>query len=366
MALRRPFALILILTLALNSVGLVALASASLSFGSSFFKKQLLAVGVALLAGWMTSQIPLSGLYRHRKGILQLAFIGLILVLIPGIGHRVNGSRRWIALGGFNLQVSELAKISLIIWLAGYLTQYSIEIKNFVRGFLKPMFVCGSLAFFVLCEPDYGTTFLMMSVTLAMFFLAGTRLRHLLSVVVPGILAFAGLILLSPVRLQRVLAFFDVENHRFDTTYQLWQGILCFAAGGMQGAGAGLGLQKFSYLPEAHTDFIFPVIGEELGGFFAIGVILGFFLLEAIALWALHYQEDRFARLLGSGAILMIAFQAVINFAVVTGCMPTKGIALPFISYGGSNLVAMYCLIGLVVNCINYTRRDAVRSVVFC
>ncbi|UPA28673.1 MAG: putative lipid II flippase FtsW [Verrucomicrobiota bacterium] len=363
---KRPVKLVLALTLALNSVGLVALPSASLSFGSGFFKKQLLAVALSLFICLIFAKIPLQALYRHRKGVLQLAFLGLVLVLIPSVGHRVNGSRRWIPLGGFNLQVSEFVKIALIIWLAGYLAQYQSEVENFTRGFVKPMFVCAALSFFVLCEPDYGTTFLMMSVTLAMFFLSGTRLRHLLSIVVLGALAFGGLILLSPVRLQRVTAFFDVENHRFDTTYQLWQGILCFAAGGMQGAGAGLGLQKFSYLPEAHTDFIFPVIGEEFGGWFAIGVVLLFFLLEVVVLWALHHQEDRFAQLLGGGAVLMIALQAVINIAVVTGCMPTKGIALPFISYGGSNLVAMYGLIGLVINCINYTRRDTVRSITFC
>jgi cell division protein FtsW len=281
-----------------------------------------------------------------------LAFVGVFLVLIPGIGHATNGSRRWIHIAGFGIQLSEFAKIALIIWLAGYIYENDNYCINFFKGFLKPVGVCSGLAFLILCEPDYGTAFLMMGIVLIILFLFGTALRHLLFFVVAGGLSLGILILLSPVRLRRITSFFDVEEHRFDATYQLWQGILCFASGGLWGNGIGLGRQKLSYLPEAHTDFIFPIIGEELGGIFAIAVIMVFLLFVLVALVALWQKRDAFVRALGFGAVLIIAFQVIINIAVVTGCFPTKGIALPFISYGGSNLVAMYALVGLIINCL--------------
>jgi cell division protein FtsW len=159
-----------------------------------------------------------------------------------------------------------------------------------------------------------------------------------------------------------VTSFFDIEGHRFDTTYQLWQGILCFASGGIYGSGVGLGRQKLFYLPEAHTDFIFPIIGEEFGGLFSIIVIFCFLIFALFALILLYNKENVFIRALGIGAVLMITFQAIINISVVTGCMPTKGMALPFISYGGSNLLAMYILVGLIINCV---RRESLQEVSF-
>ena len=356
--------LVLFIVAILNGVGLLALSSMGAVIGAAFFKRQLLFTVLSWLVCYIFSKISLRFLLKHRNAILKLGIIGVILVLIPGIGHVVNGSRRWIYLG-LNLQVSEFAKIALIIWLAGYLSLYNVERYKFTDGFLKPISVCGFLSFFVLCEPDYGTTCLMMVTALAVLFLSGTRLRYLMSIVFLGIFAFLGLLFLSPVRLRRVTSFFDVEGHRFDATYQLWQGILCFAAGGLSGTGAGLGIQKLSYLPEAHTDFIFPVIAEELGGVVAILLAVCFFILAFVVLCSLHGKKNNFARLLGSGAVLIIVFEAVINIGVVTGCLPTKGIALPFVSYGGSNLVAMYSLIGLIINCINAKEVDDARFRLF-
>ncbi|MDR0418546.1 MAG: putative lipid II flippase FtsW [Puniceicoccales bacterium] len=337
----------------LNGVGLLALSSTSLMlFGGVYLKKQVFAVVLALLACAIFAKLPVSWLSKHRTILLKLACIGVSLVLIPGISHVINGSRRWIHIGGFSIQVSEFAKIALIIWLAGYIQENENYCINFFKGFLKPVGICGGLAFLVLCEPDYGTAFLMMSITLAVLFLFGICIRHLLLFLTVGGIAFWGLILLSPVRLRRITSFFDVEEHRFDATYQLWQGILCFASGGLYGNGIGLGRQKLSYLPEAHTDFIFPIIGEELGSLFAIVVIFCFLAFAIFTLVLLYSKQDSFVKALGLGAVLMITFQAIINIGVVTGCMPTKGIALPFISYGGSNLVAMYSLVGLIINCI--------------
>jgi cell division protein FtsW len=280
------------------------------------------------------------------------------LVLIPGIGHVVNGSRRWIQIPGFSLQMSEFAKIPFIIWLAGYVHSHYGERESLVQGFLKPVFIGGSLAFLVLCEPDYGTTFLLMAVLLTVLFLCGARIRHVLTFILFGGVTFLGLIALSSQRMNRVMAFFSVEEYRFDVTYQLWQGMLCFASGGLWGSGIGLGRQKLFYLPEAHTDFIFSVIGEELGGIFSIAIISAFLLFALVALISLQKKTDPFIRALGFGAVLTITFQALINMGVVTGCLPTKGMALPFISYGGSNLIAMYALVGLIVNCLRSERKD--------
>jgi cell division protein FtsW len=336
----------------LNGVGLLALSSASLTLNGLYLKKQIFAVILALVACVIFAKAPLSWFFKYRTTLWVLAFVGVLLVLIPGIGHATNGSRRWIRLSGFSIQVSEFAKIVLIIWLAGYIRENEQHCTHFFKGFLKPIGICGSLAFLVLCEPDYGTAFLMMSIVLSMLFLCGTCLRQLLFFLVVGGLSFFGLILLSPVRLRRITSFFDVEEHRFDATYQLWQSVLCFASGGLYGSGIGLGRQKLSYLPEAHTDFIFPIIGEEFGSLFAIVIIFCFLAFAILALVLLFPKEDSFVKALGFGAVLIIAFQAIINMGVVTGCLPTKGIALPFISYGGSNLIAMYSLVGLIINCL--------------
>ncbi|MDR0740433.1 MAG: putative lipid II flippase FtsW [Puniceicoccales bacterium] len=349
---RRVFYLLLPIFF-LNGIGLLALSSASLMvINGVYLKKQVIAVALALFTCAIFAKIPLPWLFKRRTTLFLLAFVGALLVLIPGVGHATNGSRRWIHVPGFSIQVSEFAKIALIIWLAGYIRENEHYCTNFFKGFLKPLCICGTLAFWILCEPDYGTAFLMMGVVMIVLFLFGTYLRHLLLFLIIGGISFWGLVLLSPVRLRRITSFFNVEEHRFDATYQLWQGILCFASGGLYGSGIGLGRQKLSYLPEAHTDFIFPIIGEEFGGLFAIIVIFCFLSFAVLTLVFLHSKQDSFTRVLGFGAVLIITFQAIINMGVVTGCIPTKGIALPFISYGGSNLVAMYALVGLIVNCL--------------
>ncbi|MDR2812821.1 MAG: putative lipid II flippase FtsW [Puniceicoccales bacterium] len=347
----------------LNGIGLLALSSASLIFVNGvYLKKQI----VAMILAWITcaifAQIPLPWFFKQRTVLFALAFTGACLVLIPGIGHMTNGSRRWIHIPGFSIQVSEFVKIALVIWLAGYVRKNESYCINLFKGFLKPIGICGGLAFLVLCEPDYGTAFLMMSVALTLLFLFGTGLCHLSLFLAVGGISFLGLIFLSPIRLRRIISFFNVEEHRFDATYQLWQGILCFASGGLYGSGIGLGRQKLSYLPEAHTDFIFPIIGEEFGSLFAIIVIFGFLIFAILALVLLCPKQDSFVKALGFGAVLMITFQAIINIGVVTGCTPTKGIALPFISYGGSNLVAMYALAGLIINCLRSDDTLAVRN----
>lgn len=359
---KRSIASIVLIIICINGVGLVALMSAAPAIARAIYlKKQVMALFLGMGSCALFSLIPLSLLFRYRHWLLAGAFGALILVLIPGVGHMVNGSRRWIHAGGLSLQVSEFAKIPFVIWLAGYVAVYRERCAALVQGFLKPMGICGGLAFAVLCEPDYGTAFLLMIVALAVLFLFGARLHHAFFLLVGGGIIFLGLIALNPNRWRRIVSFFAVEECRFDATYQLWQGILCFASGGLWGNGIGLGRQKLFYLPEAHTDFIFPIIGEEWGGIFAVVIILAFLVFVLTALLALAAKEDIFIRALGIGAVLVIALQAIINIAVATGCFPTKGMALPFISYGGSNLVGMYALLGLIINSLRSERMEGDR-----
>lgn len=350
--------LLLLIVFCLNAVGLLVLTSASIALVNSvFLKKQLYAEVIALVICFIFAKISLRSLERSHVQLYIFSLIGLILTLLPMVGKVVNGSRRWIPILGFNLQVSEFAKIALIVWLAGYINNHSAEIGSLVKGFIKPLVICCFLSLFVLLEPDYGTTFLMVTVSLLMLFLSGIRWKYLLFCGILGTLFFISIIFLSPVRLRRVTSFLFVEQNRFDATYQLWQSLLCFASGGLYGKGIGLGRQKLSYLPEAHTDFIFPVLGEEFGALFAIAIILLFAIFISVALTGLYLKKNTFVRSLGYGATLIIALQVIINIGMVTGCCPTKGMALPFISYGGSNLIAMYALVGLIINCLLYKER---------
>jgi cell division protein FtsW len=358
---KRSIAFILLIIICINGVGLIALMSTAPAIARGIYlKKQIAAIFLGLGFCALFSMVPLSVFFKYRHWLLLGALGALILVLIPGIGHMVNGSRRWICIGGLSLQISEFAKIPFIIWLAGYIYAHHEQREMLVQGFLKPISICGGLALAVLCEPDYGTAFLMMIVTLAVLFLFGVRVRYAIVLLIIGGFIFLGLIALNPNRWRRIVSFFAVEECRFDATYQLWQGILCFASGGLWGNGIGLGRQKLSYLPEAHTDFIFPIIGEELGGVFAVIIVVAFLIFVLTALLALYPKTDIFIRALGMGAVLIIALQAIINIAVVTGCFPTKGMALPFISYGGSNLVGMYALLGLIINAL---RSENMRNV---
>jgi cell division protein FtsW len=204
----------------------------------------------------------------------------------------------------------------------------------------------------IFLEPDYGTAFLCGLVGCVLFYVSGMKLRYLLPTAGLALLLFCIAIVLNPERLSRITSFLDVESNRSDSGYQLWQGIIAFGVGGVEGVGLGSGQQQMSFLPEAHTDFIFSIIGEELGLFFSMGVVILFLTLFILVLFQLKYAPNLYQYLLVLGALLMVEFQALINIGVVTGCLPTKGMSLPFISYGGSNLVLMFVLIGLILNCL--------------
>ena len=342
------------IVVALTFLGLVVLFSASQAMhdGDStiLLRKQLIWLFLATLTGGLALLVDLEALRKYVYWLGLASILLLLLVLIPGIGVEVNGARRWMDFGFMRLQVSEVGKLGLLFALAHYLASHRRDLDHPIKGFLLP---CGLLAIFcllIILEPDYGTAFLCGAVGGCMLFLAGLRLKFLIPTAVSALTLFSIAVYHDPIRLKRITSFLDVEGNRTDSAYQLWQGILAFGAGGLEGVGLGEGRQQMSFLPEAHTDFIFAIVGEELGFIFTAGVVVLFMTLFFIGFLQLKRAPNLYQYLLVMGALLFITLQALINIGVVTGCLPTKGMSLPFISYGGSNLVFMFTLTGIILN----------------
>lgn len=335
----------------LSTIGLMVLASASLSFVQcNYLMRQSTWLALSIFAFVIGAFLPVDLLRKHSKNIYLAGIFLLAIVLIPGIGLAIKGSRRWIALGFFNFQVSEFAKVALLIFLANELAKNEYQKEAIWPSFLRPLLQTAIMAGLLLLEPDYGTTALFLAVTLTLLFLNGVKWRWILASGGLVLLLFAIFIALNPVRLARIMAFSDMEATKLGGSYQLWQGIVGFNVGGITGAGLGHGLQQLHYLPEAHTDFIFPILAEELGFVFAIAVILTYFALFLIAWIQALKISNRFYFLMATGILSFIIYQAFINLGVVMGLLPTKGMALPFLSYGGSNLLLIYFFFGLLFN----------------
>lgn len=351
---KAPCMLIVLAVSALVSLGLVVLSSATQAYGAAgpnLFLKQIVWLALALAAAALVALLDLN---RVRGFVWPLAAVSLallVLVIIPGIGVSVNGARRWLDLGPVNLQVSDLAKIALVFVLAHYLAVNQRELRRFVPGFVVPCGIICTAFLFIMVEPDFGTALLVAVVGFSLLFLAGVRLIYLIPTAVLGSALFAVAVYLDPVRWKRVTAFLDVDANRADGAYQLWQGLLAFGAGGPFGVGLGNGRQQMDFLPEAHTDFILPILGEEMGVLFSAGVVFLFLLIFLAGIWQLNKAPNLFYYLLVTGALLVITLQALVNLGVVTGCLPTKGMSLPFLSYGGSNLVTMFVFVGIILSC---------------
>jgi len=347
---------------ALSFLGLVILSSATQSFASNthFFNKQLQWMGIAVVGCFFVAMIDIADYRKWIWWIGGIAVLLLIAVLIPGLGVKVNGARRWLDFGSMRLQAAEPAKFAMVIVLAHYLAANQREIKSFAIGFLYPAMWVGGLSFLILLEPDFGTAFLCGVVGFTLMFLAGSRLIYLGPSMLIATILFSVAIYFDPVRRARITSFMDVEGNKADGAYQLWQGMLAFGAGGVGGVGLGNGRQQLSFLPEAHTDFIFPIIGEELGFFCTSGVALVFLGIVALSVYHLRNAPNLYGFTLVTGALLFLSCQSIINMAVVTGCVPTKGMSLPFISYGGSNLVLMFAFSGLMFNCFREWTRAPV------
>lgn len=339
----------------LTVLGIIILFSASQAMHSNpvaLLKKQMLWLVLGCIIGCFVFKLDLERIRPFIPIITGAALLLLALVLIPGVGVKVNGAQRWLDFGVMRLQVSEIGKIGLLFCLAHYLAINRRSLDAWKEGYIFPFSLLGLFVGLIFLEPDYGTAFLCGLVGCVLFYVSGMKLRYLLPTAGLALLLFCIAIVLNPERLSRITSFLDVESNRSDSGYQLWQGIIAFGVGGVEGVGLGSGQQQMSFLPEAHTDFIFSIIGEELGLFFSMGVVILFLTLFILVLFQLKYAPNLYQYLLVLGALLMVEFQALINIGVVTGCLPTKGMSLPFISYGGSNLVLMFVLIGLILNCL--------------
>ncbi|MBI2441524.1 MAG: putative lipid II flippase FtsW [Lentisphaerae bacterium] len=360
---KTPTVLLLIVLLLLG-LGIVMLASTSgiraaeiYDDPAYFLKRQVVWLLIAAAIGFLAGKLD-----YHRWRPLALAFfvvaaLLLALVLVPGIGAKIGGSRRWFHIGFLSFQPSELAKFALLLLLAWWLAREKWRVREFWRGAVAPLAMLGVIALLIFAEPDFGTTVLCGAAGLAVLYVGGVRSAYLAVFAVVGLSAFSVAVLHDPVRLNRILAFLNPEQYAQTYSFQLLNAINAFIAGGPFGVGLGRSIQKHYYLPEAHTDFIFAIIGEELGLVTSLGVVLlfaGFFFCGLRISWR---APDAFGRLLAFGLTLMITLQAVINICVVIGLLPTKGLPLPFISAGGSSLVISLLEVGVLYNIARQARQ---------
>ncbi|BAS27708.1 putative lipid II flippase FtsW [Limnochorda pilosa] len=346
---------LLAVSLVLLGVGLVAVFSAS-SVSSLverhdatyYFKRQLLWTVAGLAAMWVMSRVD----YHRLRGLalpaLAVSVAGLVLVLL--VGHEIGGSRRWIDLGLLNVQPSELFKLSVILFLAAYLSAAGPRVQEFVRGLVPGLAVTGLGFLLILAEPDFGTAVAMAATAAVLFFAGGARLAHLAALGAAALPGLAYLIWAEPYRMRRLLAFVDPWADPLDSGWNVIQSLLAIGSGGVFGVGLGQSRQKFAYLPEQHTDFIFAILSEEFGLLGSLLVVGLFFVLAWRGYRLALKAPDLYGSLLAVGITTMIVFQALLNVGVVTAVLPVTGITLPFISFGGSSLLITLTGVGILLN----------------
>lgn len=354
---------LLLAVLGLLLLGLVMVTSASLHKISSnplhFMNRHLLALSLGLVAAFLMLHLPLRFLQRFGTWLYLIGLGLLILVLIPGLGKEVNGAVRWISLGGFNFQGSEFMKLFMVIYVAGYIVRREREVVHTVRGALKPMFLVGIACVLLLMQPDFGTVAVLVLTVLGMLFLGGVPVWQF--VVLVGMVSFAAVLLVvfEPYRLARVTSFLDPWADPLNSGFQLTQALIAFGRGEWLGVGLGSGIQKLFYLPEAHTDFLLAVIGEELGLVGTLAVI-GLFALVIWRAFAIGIQAQelgrRFAANLAYGFAVWLFVQASINIGVNIGLFPTKGLTLPFMSYGSNSIIAA-CVFSAILLRVDWENR---------
>ena len=351
-ALRRSRDGLLFCTFVPLAYGLLMLYSATqpLMHGHTYFIKQCAWCGVAGVCFLICTFFPLRKLQSFAPWI-GLLTVGLLLsVFIPGLGRAVKGSRRWIGSGGWRFQPSEPAKVGFVLFFSYFLTNHMRENRRFFKGFVRPLLCVGVFCALLMLEPDFGTTALFGTVAALLLFVRGIRMIYIMPAVIVASALFGVAICKNPVRFNRVLAFLDLENNRTTSGYQLWQSLLAFSSGGWFGCWIGQGRQQFFFLPEAHTDFIGAILAEELGIIHLAAVLLCFGGIAFFGLKITRAHTEPFLFYIGLGTVYFLTAQVFLNLGVITGLLPTKGIALPFLSYGGSNLVTNACFIGLLTN----------------
>lgn len=359
---------LLLCALGLLAFGWVMVTSASMSIAEAccqnpfhYSIRHAIALGLALVLGLMAYSVPSHWWERHGVWLFLGSALVLILVLIPGIGRTVNGATRWIPLGPLNVQPSEFVKLFAIVYVAGYLVRHADKVVNQISGFIRPLVLIGAAALLILMQPDFGTTAVMLATVMGMLFLGGASLMPfivLLGIVGAGLVT---LVIFSPYRLERVVSFLDPWQDPFSSGYQLSQALIAFGRGEWLGVGLGNGIQKQYFLPEAHTDFLASVIGEELGlaGMLVLIAAFVFVSWRAMSIGVRAEALKRpFEAYVAQGIGLWIGLQSFVNLGVNVGILPTKGLTLPFMSYG-SNSLMVGCMAVAILLRIDFMLRRA-------
>lgn len=358
------------LAMALLAFGFVMVTSASLPTAERltgnpfhFAIRHGIYIVISLAVMLATLRVPTNSWNQQSGKLLLLGLIMLLMVLV--VGHEVNGSQRWIKVGPITFQAAEVAKLFFCIYMASYLSRREDEVREATKGFIKPLALLFIAAVLLLMQPDFGTVVVLSATTVAMLFLAGARLWQFFAVFITCVLALILLIIVEPYRMQRLLTFLEPEKDPFGAGYQLMQSLIAFGQGQFSGAGLGNSIQKLQYLPEAHTDFIMAVVAEELGFLGVLAVIATVLMLVWRALIIGRrclMQEQRYGGYLAYGIGIWFSIQAFVNIGVASGALPTKGLTLPLVSYGGNSLIISALAVGLLLR-IDHERRMLGRKV---
>jgi len=352
---RRPDWVLLLAAAALTGLGLVMILNASYFYAVDhhgdplvYLRKHLIALVVGGVGLVISSRLRIETFDRLATPLFVLCVAGLAIVMIPGIGVNHGGAQRWIDLGPFNFQPSEVAKTALVLFLARSIVRCRDQLDSFFRGLLPHLIIVATYVGLVIVQPDFGTAVILVAVAGMMLYCGGARTSHLvgLALAVVPLAIFA--VVNWPYRLQRVLAFMDPWKYSQTLAYQLWQSLIAIGSGGLTGVGFGESRQKMFFLPAAHTDFIFALISEELGALGGLAVLLLFAIVAVRGIRVAIRHPDPFGSLLAFGLTVVIVMEALVNVAVVLGLLPTKGLALPFLSYGGSALIGTLLQLGIL------------------
>jgi cell division protein FtsW len=350
--------LLVVVTTSLLFIGFVMVASSSLHLGveqkdNTFYYpvRQLAHIILGLMMAVGIAKIPMASWQKMGSGAFIAGLFLLVIVLIPGLGVKVNGSIRWLSIAGLRIQVSEVVKFFSVVYMAGYVTRHRVNLQSSAFGIIKPLLLFSVACVLLLLEPDFGSAVVILMIAMGIMFLGGARLQQFIILLSLLFALAASLIIIAPYRMARVLSFLNPFDDYLKSGYQLSQALISFGRGEVLGVGLGSGIQKLFYLPEAHTDFLFSVIGEELGLLGAATVIVLYTLLIwrtfAIAV-AAELAGQRFSAFIAYGLGIWLGFQSFVNMGVNMGILPTKGLTLPLMSYGGSSMMVMCCAVALL------------------
>jgi cell division protein FtsW len=347
---------LLIAVCLLVALGLTMLASTGYFVeeggGEDYFtlRKQLVGLALGTVGCMFFALLDYNVLLRWRWYLFAIATVALAVIYIPGVGVKINGATRWLSFGGVRLQPSELAKIVLAISLAAWFSMHELKTKTLLHGFMIPGALATLIVGLIGGEVDLGNALLAALIAAGIMFVAGTRLIYLgfTGVLIAGALAAA--VKYTPNRWQRILAVYDLEKYKDTWGLQQWVSKLAIGSGGIEGQGLGASRMKLYYLPEAHTDFVFPILGEELGLYGTAGAVFLFVLIVITGMCISSYAPNRFGKLLGFAITLMLGLEALLNMGVTTALLPNKGLPLPFVSYGSSSLIAAMVAVGILIN----------------